>query len=190
MKQEKVFMFFKEKRDYAELTTEDEAFLDLLNGGFVGKKMSPSWKTPTLKWCTDEGEEMCDLPLLMGFIPVFNQKAYKTLSKLIPKNTVEYLPVKADSETYYVVNPLVLYDDVLNLKKSKIKHFPDGRVMDITKYVLLPKPTLSPIFKISQLPTLSFVTKEFVDLVTRNGLTGANFVECEVSENNFWNSLF
>ena len=67
--------------------------------------------------------------------------------------------------------PKNILEDVLNESKSIINRFSDGRIMNIEKYVFKKDRTYPSIFKISQLPTFTFMTDELSEAISEANLT-------------------
>ena len=80
-----------------------------------------------------------------------------------------------------------ILEDVLNESKSIINRFSDGRIMNIEKYVFKKNITYPPIFKISQLPTFTFITDLLFEAISDANLTGICMERCEIKSNwLFW----
>lgn len=119
---------------------------------------------------------ICDCPFIIGSIPVFSEFAYNKISIFLDNTNSQIIPITVDGRKYYIINAIILMDDMLNENKSKISYFSDGRIMDIEKYVLNNKHTPD-IFKLSQFQTYTFVSEKIAD-VLKSEVTGIIFEKC------------
>lgn len=148
---------------------------------FDGHSQINSW-TP-LKVIVLQEEEQTkklqgDFPALTSNIPVFSEYASQVLNDILANNG-EILPLDCGNKDaiYYAYNVTKVVD-ALDLEKSEIKYFKDStKVMRIVHYAFKPEKLHNVyIFRLPQMPLMYvFVTDDFVDVVTRNKLTGFAF---------------
>lgn len=119
---------------------------------------------------------ICDCPFIIGSVPVFSEFAYNKISTFLDTTNSQVIPIIVDDRKFYIVNAIILMDNMLNEKKSKISYFSDGRIMDIDKYVLNNRPTPD-LFKLSQFHTYTFVSEKIVDIL-KSEVTGIVFEKC------------
>lgn len=172
----KIYKFFHKSADYKAINIKGSNLeLQLSNhskevdfGSFEGTKY---------KWTLDEGKKS-DAPFIDGCIPVISDKAYICLSELI-KGNVKAAKIRVDGEPYNILYGEKVINGVLNLEKSQIRYFRDGRIMQIKKYVFN-SAEFPPVFKIAEDPTFVFVTEDVISAINAAGLTGFNWDECEL----------
>jgi len=76
-------------------------------------------------------------------------------------------------------------DNCLNIKKSKIKRFSNGDVMEVTLPVLLPR-EYPILFRITEMPSVFFCTNVFKEFIENNSITGVIFEECPVKSKSWF----
>ena len=93
----------------------------------------------------------------------------------------EFLPLACNEKDYVAFNVTDVID-ALNVDRSQIVYFPNGRVLDIKRFVLNSEPLFkSVMFRIPQMPlSRVFVTDRFVDSVRDAKLQGFLFEPVEV----------
>lgn len=169
-----------EKRyEFAELVPDSE-FLDLLDSGFVGKKMINLWETPKMKWDFQTSLAKCDISMILGLIPIVNKKVKEKLLFIESANLAEFLPIGIDEEEYYAINVIYHTSELLNKRKSKIIYFSDKTIMHIDKYVFIKEET-KPVFKVSQSLTHIFVNDVIKNIIEKESFTGLEFKKCKIS---------
>lgn len=131
-------------------------------------------------WDDDSSKEICDCPFIIGAIPVFSQVAFNVIKPFLNENDVQVIPIEVDNLPFFILNVTVLLKDILNQYRSKIVYFKNGKVMDIEKYVFNQSEYMPSLFRISQLPTFTFVTENVAIAMTNAGLLGLELEECIV----------
>lgn len=127
----------------------------------------------------NQNKDICDCPFIVGSIPVFSFFAYKKLSMYVNESNSQIIPIKIDDKSYFIVNAIILLDDILNKKKSKISYFSDGRIMNVDEYVFHNKRNIPDLFKISQFQTYTFVSEKLASAITEANITGISLEQCK-----------
>lgn len=134
------------------------------------------------KWENDEEiKNICDCPFIIGSIPVFSESAFSLLSSKLQSNDAQIIPIKVENLRYYIINANHQITGLLNKKKSHISYFSDGRIMDIEKYVFHNKHNISPIFKITEFPTYTFINENIASILMKANITGIAVEQCKIS---------
>lgn len=120
-------------------------------------------------------EKSGDFPYLASHVPVFNERAFKTLQPLISQN-IESFQLESESDSLYAINVLKVVD-CLDYEKSEIEWLPEGNIMLIDRYVFKNDCAKGEhIFKIRQAELKDvLVSEEFKKLVESSGLEGLIF---------------
>jgi|SRR5690554_244286 len=176
--------------EYAQPYSQEETILNQIDEVLLCKSLIETWETPHLSWYIDDGDKCCDFPFMYGFIPIVNQRAYKVIKDLIPSDEVEFLPLFIEDEQYYLLNLLIQKENIINIKKSKVKYYSDGRIMGISDFVFNQAEITSTIFRVSESKTSVFVNEIIKQAIEKHKLIGANFVKCKVVKPSFFDKLF
>lgn len=129
-----------------------------------------------------EGEVTSDLSAFWSAIGtmLFSEKAKRCLEGLID-DCVEFIPVKYQSETMYIVNILCILD-AIDYDNSTFRKLDTGQVAGVKNYSFVASEIQG--FNIFKLilngriySTKIFVTSEFKTMVEKNKLLGFKFVE-------------
>lgn len=146
---------------------------------FDGTKLSPKWSALPVKFLY-KSRKKGDCPSLQ-IVPFFSEKAIKALKQVMGDN-VEYLPVTGEALKFTIVNVIKVID-ALDMEKSDLEYFDDGRIFNYTKLVLdSNKLSTNNIFKLVEFPrTDIIVSDKFKQIVEESGLKGFAFKKVEVS---------
>ena len=146
---------------------------------FDGTRLSPNWTSLPVKFLY-KSRKKGDCPSLQ-IVPFFSFKAVKVLSEIMGEN-VEYLPVTGEASKFTIVNVIKVID-ALDMEKSELKIFDDGRIWGYKKLVIKADSVARDnIFKVTQFPrALVIVSDKFKDAVEEAGLKGFAFEKVEVS---------
>lgn len=176
--------------EYAQPYSQDQDILNKIDEVLLCKSMVETWTPLHLSWYIEEGDKRCDFPFMYGFIPIVSQRAYKVLIDLISTEEIEFLPLFIEDEQYYLLNLLIQKENILNLKKSKVKYFSNGRIMGISEFVFNHTEAGSSIFRISESKTSIFITENIKQEIENYKLTGSNTIKCKVVKPSFFDKLF
>ena len=147
---------------------------------FDGRVLSSTWEPQPIKFLY-RSRKKGDCPSLHS-IPFFSSKAVKVLSEIMGEN-VEYLPVTGEASKFTIVNVIKLID-ALDMEKSDLIYFPDGKIMSKRKIVLRSEKIscTDNIFKLIEFPRTSVIVSDnFKDAVEKAGLKGFAFEKVEIS---------
>jgi hypothetical protein len=146
-------------------------WIDLFQGSLIGT----SWINVYVVVSNLNDKQIGDFPSIGGVPPIFNDRALNILLPLI-YNDIEFLPLQCDTSILHAIN-IIKVVDCLDYNTSKLKLFPDGRVMRIEKYGFK-KDCLKDVhlFKIpEQIKNRHYVSDEFKHMVETNHLKGMLF---------------
>lgn len=144
---------------------------------FHGSSKLKEWTT--LPVTSDQIEKSLPLTDFPGFlhIPflVFSDRCVKKLYSLI-QGDAEFLPLKIENSTYYIINVMSLLDCV-DLTNSSFKRYKSsGRIMRFINLSLRENILINHhLFLLTEGPTIYYVSDEFRNAVVSNGLTGFAF---------------
>lgn len=129
-----------------------------------------------------EGSKKSDFPKFWGASGtlVFSERAKNCLEKYLGNN-VEYIPVKLEADTYYVVNILCILD-IIDYKTAIFRKLETGLVVGIEKYSFIEEQIKGHnIFKVLLnnriFSTEIYVTSEIKSKIEEFGLEGLKFIE-------------
>ncbi len=138
-----------------------------------GIPMKRAW-IPVSVEADEDDSPPCDFPVLSGSIPAFSRRAADALEPLLRGNG-ELLPLRSNAGEYFALN-VTRVVNALNVSHSEIAYFPDGKVLDITRYAFdAQRVPPNDIFKIPQVGTRLFVSERFAKTVEEWRLTGFLF---------------
>ena len=144
---------------------------------FDGRSLAPSWSPvrvlPNYEFSGQK--DLSDFPNLLTHVPVFSKNASQVLGEML-KDGGELLPLICAQGTYLAYNVTQVVD-ALDIERSELVRFSNGRIMDAKHYTFHPdKLPSANIFKIPQTSVMDvFVTSRFVDVATTAGLSGFLF---------------
>jgi hypothetical protein len=174
-----VYQLRADANHFQNLILADESIWDQMQDMFNGTPVGMSWSPLRVEVLRDEDQNRAlppgDFPSLMTRLPVFSQRAVDTLSDLLHANG-EFLPLVCSEGTYFAFN-VTRVIDALDVQRSEVKRFSDGRIMRVVRYEFVPDilEGLS-IFKIPETARMEvFVTDPFVSRVQSAGLVGFDF---------------
>jgi len=115
-----------------------------------------------------------DSPWLSPSAVIFRKEVLDRLGARLA-SLGECLPLQCQDANVWVFNPLLVLD-ALDETESKIRRFPNGRVMMIDKYAFHPEVVRDAgAFKLPGLNSPTFFGVEFVDAWNASGLIGLEF---------------
>lgn len=135
------------------------------------------------EWVTKESEIIPDIVLIMSELLGCKSNLSDNIKKAIPSLILH--PVKIDEMNYVLFSNISTISDCINMKKSKIARYSNGDIMEISCPVFLPK-NYPILFKVKDISSPYFCTKEFKSLIERNSYTGLVFEECKVKSNSWF----
>jgi hypothetical protein len=140
---------------------------------FDGRPLAASWSPVPVKVYV--GKRRGDFPSLLADVPVFSERALHVLGPLMG-SSIEALPLQCKKGSFYAINVLEVVA-ALDQERSEIDRFPDGRVMDVERYVLQEDLLQGrDIFKLAEVtPSRVFVSEAFKKSAEENGLQGLIF---------------
>lgn len=121
-------------------------------------------------------EELCDLTAVCSSvnIPVLSARAKQVIGPVLGRDT-QWLALAFGVCEYWLLNSLRVLDAV-DLIRSSVGYFPDGRVSDIEKYAFRESVVADEwLFKVTTAPYDVLVTERFRSLVISEQLTGFYF---------------
>ncbi|WP_143337235.1 imm11 family protein [Dokdonia pacifica] len=147
---------------------------DFVNELTNGKLMSFDNNTPTfkLKNKTKELPDVIGTSLSHFFI---NDKVKAILKKEITEQEINFLPVKLDIHTFWLVNIVGLLD-CFDYKNSEYTTFKNGlprKIFDI-KFIENNIPEIA-IFRIKESPIKLFITEKLKNILEEAGVTGVKY---------------
>ena len=159
------------KYDDAEVLTES-----------YGVSLSSEWKPIEFSWDYSEGEGIRNLFMYLGSILIADEQSKTVIQSILNEEKIEFLPIHVDNEVLYIVNVCTFSGDRLNLKKSDVEYFKNGEIKWINKFVFNPSDDIPTLFRVPEIHTALFTSKQFADAVNRDNLTGLRFQECNIKK--------
>jgi len=142
------------------------------------QSLEAGWKPISFKWEKDCEGGKPDMLLAIGFVFIVNRKAMELFRDELKINDVEYLPVDIEGEDYYIVNSYGFLSGAVDLDRSSVKYFKDGKVMWIDYYAFHEGVDYPLLFRVPEIKTSLFATDDLVNAVKSNGLKGLKFSIC------------
>lgn len=180
-----VWEYIEDVDNYQGVLPVNREATDLMIGQFKGRPVPKPWEPLAVYYPSREdlagGQEGVlwepgdvkrgDFPCIGGAVPVFTERAVKTLRPLIG-DSVEILPLVCDEDDLYIINVIDVVD-CLDRERSKLKFFSSGAVMRVEHYVFVEEALRGKhIFKIPERPVAVFVSDAFKFVVEGEGLEG------------------
>ena len=167
---------------FQHLTLVDEQDWEVINK-LDGTPQGDSWKPLKVEVDEDHGNlalEEGDFVELAGLVPIFSVKAEQRLKEIL-RGSGEFLTLACDDGDYVAFNVTVVID-ALNVSRSEIVYFANGRVLDIKRFVFNSERLSNcVIFKIPQMrQSRVFVTDRFVSTARDAKLRGFFFKPVEL----------
>lgn len=173
----KIFRLYSQNSDYRTIAYDGTPMMSFLEDSHFDDydsihKFNYHWD--------NSDKPISDCPFLIGAIPVIRKSAIPKIRLAISSDMVLPIDILIEGEPFVIILAKNILEDVLDESKSIINRFSDGRIMNIEKYVFKKNRTYPPIFKISQLPTFTFMTDELSEAISEANLTGIDMEKCEV----------
>ena len=127
-----------------------------------------------------DSDDICDAPFVAGFIPVFSERIYLQLCKMINTDECQVIPIVVSGSRYYVVNTMSMAEGLINMKQSEVKYFSSGKVMDVKNYVFN-NTDIPAFFKISEYPVFTFVNEAVAEFLS-NEAVGLEVEKCSTKK--------
>ena len=166
---------------------EEKDRIDKLNK-LLDKDYSSLNKT-IFKWDYSNGNKIPDITFLISYLPVCNKKVLNILQSF-STGTIESLPFTIEEDHYYLLTNLPIVKGGINTRKSTLRYFSNGNIMDIKKYVFSPFTPCDCIFKIEEISTANFITEDFYNCLQNENIKGLTFEECPIHKPNIIDKLF
>lgn len=172
----KIYKLFHKSADYKAINIKGSILEQQLSNN-INEVDYCSIEGSKFNWTIDEGKKS-DAPFIDGCIPVISDKAYACLSNYLNGNAKK-AKIYVGGEPFNILYGEKILSGVLNVDKSNIRYFRDGRIMQIKQYVFNSN-QFPPIFKIAEEPTFDFVSEDFIRAIIAANLTGFDWEECSV----------
>ena len=134
-------------------------------------------------WLTNESGIIPDFDIVNSDLLVCNSCGRKVISSLSAK--VSFSEIKIENNPYYLCSYIPVLCNCINVKKSIIKKFSNGDIMEISSPVLLPNDYPN-FFCLEDMPTIYFCSQKFKTAVSENNLTGLLFEECPIKSKSWF----
>lgn len=152
-----VYRIYSQNKNYKTISYDKTPLMRIIGSELWGDYSEI--ETFKYKWVEDANEKIvCDSPFLMGAIPIFGESVVLGVKNFLSPALVDVLPIEVEGERYCILKAKILLDNILNLRRSKIVKFSDGRIMKVEKYVFNQQNNIPLIFKIRQYPLFTFIT--------------------------------
>ena len=172
----RVYILTPDDKNYPVLIPLLDDSYDLFEK-FDGKTaFKDEWKPPVMEVFVEKDENISnkdvgDFPGFLNHVPIFSEYAKDSIGKELERYG-EFLALDCKQGRFYFFNVLNT-PNVLDYEKSKLEHYKDGDIKNITSYVFKQPVASELIFKIPELPFMNvFVTGRFKDLVEKYSLKG------------------
>lgn len=180
MNNQTIFSLFVDFEDAAVFMIEDPMIdeEEFYENYFIGNEIPLDLVLPEFTLIGGKKYPLRDFMHGRDQAPLVSERAKESLDKIVG-NHLEFIPIGTfEKSKYYLLNVLSIIN-CLDEKESDITYSNDNpdRVLVISNYIFKENVKINtPIFKIPQRLNRIFVTKEFVDCLIDNKLTGV-FVE-------------
>lgn len=134
-------------------------------------------------WLMDESDVIPVFVIIISELLGCSEEISHLITEICPNIVLH--PILIGSKKFNIQSNIVVYQDRLNLKKSKITRFSNGDIMEISNPVLLPG-EYCPLFRLEEIPSTYFCTEEFKNMVESNNLSGLKFEECKVKSKSWF----
>lgn len=134
-------------------------------------------------WLMDESDVIPDFVIIISELLGCSEEISHLITEICPNIVLH--PILIGSKKFNIQSNIPVYQNRLNLKKSKITRFSNGDIMEISNPVLLPG-EYCPLFRMEEIPSTYFCTEEFKNMVESNNLSGLKFEECKVKSKSWF----
>lgn len=110
-------------------------------------------------------------------VVILSPLAYKLISPLL-NNTVETLKLRSDDGDYYLLN-VIETTDCLDRNNSVCTYVGENQIMDYKELSFNSNRIKCPIFRIPELPYMTLITDQIMELYYSNELVGLNLSDTE-----------
>lgn len=183
-----IYLVKNEFGEYKNIKPKSNVDTQLLVDGY-GTSLLESWNPIYFVWDIEDGILNRDIFMYLGYIIVANRKVVDALCCDSLLDNVELLPIDIEGEEYYVVNVCSVLHDVIDLKHSKIDYFKDHSIKWIHEYVFKNNITISSLFRIPEISTALFCSKQFINIIKEHRFIGLKFDECKQIRPGFLKSI-
>ncbi|MCC8039105.1 MAG: hypothetical protein LIP02_13385 [Bacteroidales bacterium] len=128
-------------------------------------------------WLTNESNLLPDFTILNSDLLVCDARGQAIVARMLP--TAIFSEIKIGEVTFYVCSHIPVLTGCLNMKKSNVKRFSNGDIMEVSSPVFLPNEYPN-LFTIEEMPSAYFCTEAFKDEVVKERASGLLFEECPV----------
>lgn len=181
------FLFSSDCNNYKQLilpTFEERDYISSIIGRPCNnpKVLNADWITET-----DDNHKLSvpDIAFINTYIPVCNEKVFKLLQASNYMLGNEFIPINIESYKWYIINICTQYEGILNLHKSKLSRYDDGRIMWISKFVFKKEILDESLFYLKEQPVSYFCTESFMNLLNANNIKGLIYTECKIKKSFF-----
>ncbi len=128
-------------------------------------------------WLTDESEMIPDVAIIMMRVIGGNEKASRLVKSVVPDIVLN--PITIGNLSYVIFSNIPTRKNCLNMRKSKIKRYSTGDIMEISSPVFLPA-EYPHIFMVEEMRFDYFCSSQFKEIIEGN-CTGLLFEECAIN---------
>lgn len=175
---ENIYRLITSEREYKRIDYGDTPLVHCLVDDLWDKEILESYQ---FKWNSDDVDKtISDCPFLIGAIPVIKSEIIKQMNLVIPEEYLKTININVSGEKYSILRAQKTVKGLLNLRKSAIDYYSDGRIMYVDKYVLNSKKELPIIFRLDEYPLYTFTTEVFAMSLMDLQPMGMFLEKCEI----------
>jgi hypothetical protein len=110
-------------------------------------------------------------------VTILNTKAYNLISPLL-NDSVEVLKLLSDNEDFYLLN-VITVTDCFDKENADFSALPSGQIIDVNSFSFCPEKIKCPIFRIPELPYMTLITDDILQIYYLHNLKGLEFTDKE-----------
>ena len=162
-----------------KIVDEDIKSFQLLFDNELDNSIPVSIKWEEILLQKSEQKLDCDFCLIEEYDTlIISSKAKESLSSFLSDCNIEFLPCKTESGSFYILNITELIKESIIEESSEFESSEQGTITNITNLVFYFESIENkPIFKIKELPYVTFISDEFEEFCLTHNLTGIDFSE-------------
>ena len=163
---EKIYRLYSSGHEYKTVEYDNTPLMNCLENNLWEPSLIEAYK---FEWNRDDAEkETSDCPFLIVSI-----------------DAIKIININISGQKYSILRPKNRIKGLLNIRKSNINYFSDGRIMSIDKYVFNSNKNIPLFFELEEYPLFSFVNETMANVLVKQNVKGLLLEACEIRRRGF-----
>ena len=180
---EKIYRLYSSGHEYKTVEYDNTPLMNCLENNLWEPSLIEAYK---FEWNRDDAEkETSDCPFLIGAIPIFKTEIISDLRNIVSLDAIKIININISGQKYSILRPKNKIKGLLNIRKSNINYFSDGRIMSIDKYVFNSNKNIPLFFELEEYPLFTFVNETMANVLVTQNVKGLLLEACEIRRRGF-----